>query len=124
MSEITQKIKKKKNIFKIISICLTVLPLLVYTILAFINGSVGQKTAMGICLTTALIFTTLNVIFKHKIRCTIWILLLGIYYCIGNIVTLLLIMFITTALDEFCFEPLAKRYAQKYEINKELDARG
>ena len=80
--------------------------------------------SLGICLVTVLIFTIINVLIKHRIRCTIWILLLGIHACVENITTLLIIMAITTAIDEFIFEPLAKKYKNKYIINKEIDKRG
>lgn len=123
MDKITKNYKTKKNICKLISILLTITPILVYTILALIYGDFGQKATMSICLLTSLIFVAINIVFKHHIRCTIWIMLVGIYIAIDNITPLIIIMAITTMLDEFIFEPLTKYYFNKYSINIEIDKR-
>ena len=115
--------RKKYIICRALSILLTLLPILVYTILGFINGSTGNKIALGMCLLLALIFVLINVIFKHRIRTTIWIIMVGIYVCVNNIIPLLLLMAFSTALDEFILEPLYKSYKEKYKVNKEIDKR-
>lgn len=124
MTKETKHYKRLAHIFGLLSILTTLVPLTIYIIIAFINGTIGEKVSLGICLVTVLIFTIINILIKHRIRCTIWVLLLGIHCCVENITTLLLIMAITTALDEFIFVPLAKKYKNKYIINKEIDKRG
>ena len=119
----TETYRKKYIICRALSILLTLLPILVYTILGFINGSTGNKIALGMCLLLALIFVLINVIFKHRIRTTIWIIMVGIYVCVNNIIPLLLLMAFSTALDEFILEPLYKSYKEKYKVNKEIDKR-
>ena len=123
MSEETKKYKKKRNIFRLISLLLSVLPILVYTVMALVQGTPMQKIGMCTCLFICLLFVIINMLFKHRIRCTIWVLLIGIYVAIDNIVPLIILMATTTALDEFVFEPLAKNFANKYTINKEIDKR-
>lgn len=123
MSEQTKKYKDKRNIFRLISFLCSILPIIIYSVIALVNGTPMQKVAMSTCLFIVLIFVVINVIFKHRIRCTIWILLLGIYFAVDNIIPLIIIMACTTALDEFIFEPLSKSYANKYTINKEIDKR-
>ena len=124
MTKETKHYKRLTCIFSLLSILATLVPITIYIIIAFVNGTIGEKVSLGICLVTVLIFTIINVLIKHRIRCTIWILLLGIHACVENIKTLLIIMAITTAIDEFIFEPLAKKYKNKYIINKEIDKRG
>ena len=124
MTKETKHYKRLTLIFGLLSILATLVPITIYIIIAFVNGSIGEKVSLGICLVTVLIFTIINVLIKHRIRCTIWVLLLGIHACVANIKTLLIIMAITTAIDEFIFEPLAKKYKNKYIINKEIDKRG
>lgn len=124
MSEITKKYKKQRNLWRAVSLLLLVTPILIYTVLAFVYGEFGQKITMGMCLLIAIIFVGINALFKANIRCTLWVLLVGIYVCINNIVSLIIIMAITTALDEFIATPLAKYYANKYSINYEIDKRG
>lgn len=120
----TKQYKKKYKLCQALSILLTLIPILVYVILGFINGTVTQKVSMGMCLLLASIFTVINIIFKYRIRCTIWILMIGIYVCVSNIVPLLFLMAFSTALDEFILSPLEKKYKNLYIINQEIDKRG
>ena len=123
MSTVTKSYKKKRNLFRALSILITILPVLVFTVIGFVEGTITEKVSLGICLFLALLFVLINILFKHHIRSTIWILLIGIYVCVRNITPLLIIMAFSTAIDEFILDPLAKSYANKYKINKEIDKR-
>ena len=124
LNERTKKAKNKYIFFKTLSICLTFLPLVVYVIIAFVNGAPMEKFTMGCMVTLALIFVALNVIMKYNIRSTIWVLILGIYLCLDNITPLLIIMAVATILDEFVVSKLAVKYKNQFVINKEIDRRG
>lgn len=124
LNERTKKAKNKYIFFKTLSICLTFLPLVVYVIIAFVNGAPMEKFTMGCMVTLALIFVALNVIMKYNIRSTIWVLILGIYLCLDNITPLLIIMAVSTILDEFVVSKLAVKYKNQFVINKEIDRRG
>ena len=119
----TKKYKRLTILFRTLSILVTLLPIIIFGIIAFVQGSVGQKVTLGVCLLTVFIMTIINIIFKHHIRCTIWIALLGISTCLNNLVPLLLVMAITVAIDEFILVPLVKRNSNLYKINKEIDKR-
>lgn len=119
----TRSYKKKRDICRVLSFIFTMIPVLIYVILGFIKGTMGSKISLGVCLVLALVFTLINVLFKHRIRCTLWILIIGIYVCIDNIIPLLFIMAASTAIDEFILHPLAKKYNNLYTINKEIDKR-
>lgn len=123
MTDNTKKYKRKANFCKFMSIFLVIVPLIIYSVLGFINGSIGEKTALGFTLITCLIFVCMNIVFKYHIRSTIWILLLGIQICLSNITSLLIIISTSTMLDEFVFSPLYKKYKNKYVINNEIDKR-
>lgn len=120
----TKKYKNKLNLFRSLSFSITVLPVILYAILGFYNGSIGEKVSLGICTLLAIMFVIINIMFKHHIRSTLWIMLIGIYICIDNIIPLLITMAISTVIDEFVLVPLIKKYKDKYIINKEIDARG
>lgn len=120
----TKKYKTKLNICRLLSFTLTVLPVIIYAIMGFVNGTIGEKVSLGICVVLALIFMLINVMFKYHIRSTLWVLLIGIYVCIDNIIPLLIIMATTTIIDEFVLVPLINKYKSKYVINKEIDLRG
>ena len=120
----TKKYKKKLNLVRLLSFTLTVLPVILYAILGFYNGSIGEKVSLGICTLLAIMFVIINVMFKYHIRSTLWIMLIGIYICIDNIIPLLITMAASTIIDEFVLVPLIKKYKDKYIINKEIDLRG
>ena len=120
----TKKYKIKLNICRLLSFTLTVLPVIIYTIMGFMDGTIGEKVSLGICVILALIFVLINIMFKYHIRSTLWVLLIGIYVCIDNIIPLLIIMAATTIIDEFVLVPLINKYKNKYIINKEIDIRG
>ena len=120
----TKKYKIKLNICRLLSFTITVLPVIIYTIKGFMDGSIGEKVSLGICVILALIFMLINVMFKYHIRSTLWVLLIGIYVCIDNIIPLLIIMASTTIIDEFVLVPLINKYKNIYIINKEIDLRG
>ena len=120
----TKKYKIKLNICRLLSFTITVLPVIIYTIKGFMDGSIGEKVSLGICVILALMFMLINVMFKYHIRSTLWVLLIGIYVCIDNIIPLLIIMATTTIIDEFVLVPLINKYKNKYIINNEIDLRG
>ena len=123
-SDITKKYQRLAILFHALSILVLVAPLAYYTIYGFINGEVTEKLTLGITFVIACILLVINVLFKYHIRSTIWILVLGIYFCIDSIMPLLLMVAIGTILDEFILTPLYKSYHNKCTINKEIDKRG
>ena len=122
--EATRKYKNRARLYATLSFLVTIVPILVYIVLGFMQGTIGQKITLGVCLLTTIILVIINLLFKHMPRCGIWIVLTGLAYACNSIVTLLLVMAITTALDELVLTPLAKKYKNLYAINKEIDKRG
>ena len=120
----TEKYKKKARFYSFLSFFITVIPILIYVVIGFMEGTIGQKITLGMCLVAVIILVILNLLFKHIPRCGVWIILAGLAYACNNIVPLLLIMAITTALDELVLSPLAKKNKNLYTINKEIDKRG
>lgn len=119
----TEKYKKKYKMYKILSFLITLVPIFIYVILGFQQGTIGQKITLGMCLLTAIILVIMNLLFKHIPRCGIWVILTGLAYACNSITVLLLILAITTAVDELILSPLANKYKQLYTINKEIDKR-
>lgn len=119
----TKKYKAYKNLFLCLSILCIAGPLIYYTVKAFMQGEPVEKFCMGMMFIVAVIFTAINVFFKVHFRSTIWLVLIGIYVCIDKITALLIIMAITTLLDELVCTPLYKKYKNLYIINREIDKR-
>ena len=123
-SDVTKNYRKKYWVTTVSSWVLTFLPLLIFVIWGFIEGTPHRKLALGGLMVIAAILVVLNVLMKLSLRCIPWILLIGIYICLKEITVLLIVMALTTVLDELVLEPLAKSFKNKLTINKEIDKRG
>ena len=119
----TNKYKKLYETFKILSWSVTILPLVVYFVIAFSKAEIVHKLAIGSMLTIVLILTVINIIGKLQLRSPLFLLLIGIYVGLGQILTPLVITSCGVVLDEFILTPLYKKYKQLYIINKEIDKR-
>lgn len=125
MSTMTDKYKRLSIITFLLSSICSICPILIYVFKAFIDEDVQEvhKYTLGIMCSLALIVTLINIVAKLHLRCIPWILLLGIYVCLKDITTLLIIMAVTTIIDELILVPLHKSFKNKYTINKEIDKR-
>lgn len=124
MSQRTKNFKILYIIFSIISFLLTLGPVLFYIVKGYIDADLTkEKVALTGVILCAIILTAVNVLIKHHIRSTIWLLMLGIYYCVDNIMPLLLMIAIGTILDELIVSPLKKSFKNKKIINSEIDKR-
>lgn len=124
-TKITKRYKNLTILTFWLSVLLTLCPILIYVARAFLSSEVQSvnKYTLGIMCSVALIVTIINIVAKLRLRCIPWILLLGIYVCLKEITSLLIIMAITTIVDELIVTPLNKSLKNKYIINKEMDKR-
>ena len=124
-TKITTRYKNLTILTFWLSVLLTLCPILIYVARAFISSEVQSvnKYTLGVMCSVALIVTIINIVAKLHLRCIPWILLLGIYICLKEITSLLVIMAITTIIDEMIITPLHKSLKNKYIINKEMDKR-
>ena len=125
MSTMTKKYKKLSILTFLLSAICSLCPIVIYVIKAFVDKDVQEvnKYTLGIMCSVALVITLINIVAKLHLRCIPWILLLGIYVCLKDITALLVIMAITTIIDELILTPLHKSFKNKYTINKEIDKR-
>lgn len=123
-SNITKSYRKKYWACTILSWVVTFVPLLVFIIWGFVEGTPHRKLALGGLMVLAAVLVVINILMKLSLRCVPWILLIGIYICLKEVTLLLIIMAVTTTLDELVLEPLAKSFKNKLTINKEIDKRG
>lgn len=123
-STTTKKYKRLSKLFGILSILCTVAPVAYFTVQALIQGEVREKVTLGCTLLVCLILVALNTIKKQNLRSPVYLMILGIYMCLDNLLSLFLIMALTTMTDEFIFTPLHKSFRNKAIINREIDRRG
>ena len=124
LSNETKKYKRLSKLFGLLSLLCTVFPVAYFTVQAFIQGEVKEKVTLGCTLVLCLILVALNTIQKRNLRSPVYLMILGIYVCLDNLLSLFLIMAITTMADEFVFSPLHNSFKNKAIINKEIDRRG
>lgn len=122
-SQITKSYKNKYILCTFLSWVITLAPMLVYVIIAFIQGNTANKLTLGIICIGAIVLVAVNTLLKLHMRSIMWVLLIGVYICLKNITTLLVIVALTTIVDELVLTPLAKSYKTKFTINKEFDKR-
>lgn len=124
-SDRTKKFKRLNITFTLLSCLLTYGPLVAAIIVGFTDVSVEteKKLYLGFCLSAAVILTIYSIMLKHHFRSTVWVVVLGIYFCIQNIEWLIISIAVSTVLDEFIIEPVKKKVRAKFVINKEIDIR-
>ena len=120
---LTKKYKRLWLLFSFLSFALTIGPLGYYISKAFIEGDTKEKLCLGLLGTASIILVCINVLCKKRIRSVLWLLVLGIYIVLENLVPLLLFIAIGTILDEFIFEPLAKKFKTDYICQRNIDKR-
>lgn len=121
----TTKFRLLYWLFFAASLLLNVAPLAVYTVGALCSATlVYEKVALCMTVFVVLIMTVVAMINKVTLKSRLWIILIGIYICLGEILTPLIIIACCQITDEIIIHPLKASFRNKYTINKELDLRG
>lgn len=121
----TNKIQIKLLILKIINSINLLLPILYYVVMSFGKTGVSsdKQITLVICLAVAGILLILNYVLKYKLRSPLFIVLIGVHLVIGDIMTLIVILAITSIIDELALSPMINNLKSKLITNKELDKR-
>ena len=101
-------------------------PLIVYLIIGLVNDNVttGGKVTLVAMLFIALILTVINVVAQKHLRCPIWVLLIGIYVAMEKyLMPLVIILAITSILDDLVFTPIIHYYYTQTVASKTIDKR-
>lgn len=120
----TKKLKAKYIIASLTSFLLNICPLIIFTVIAFISGTaIVHKVTLSMTLLVVLIFTVITFVNKTVFRSKLWILLIGLWLCLDNILTPLIVFAVCQIADELIVTPIKKHYRDRYKINKEMDKR-
>ena len=121
----TAKFRLLYWIFFAASLLLNVGPLAFYSIGSLCSASlVYEKVALCMTVFVVLIMTFVSMINHIALKSRLWIVLIGIYICLGEILTPLIVIACCQITDELIVSPLKGSFRNKYTINKELDLRG
>lgn len=120
----TKKYKTLAVIFTILSVLCFIGPVGYFIVAGFISSTlVVEKVALSLTVVIVIILSLVALINKCALRSRIWILLIGLYICLDNIMIPLIIIAVCQVLDELVLSPLAKHFRSKFSINKEIDKR-
>ena len=125
-SKFTKKSRALLWTWRIIDWICLFLPLIIYLIVGLCNNNVttGGKVTLVAMLFLALILTAINVIAQKNLRCPIWCLLLGLYVAMDKVLLpLIVILAITSILDDVLFTPLIHYYYTQTVSSKTIDKR-
>ena len=112
--------------YRILDLLILLLPIMVYICFAYADGAalVHEKVALTGCISIALILTLFNILTKRHLRSPIWILLIGLYCIVDNLLPLVITLACATVADEFILTPLISHYRTKLVADKAIDRRG
>lgn len=119
----TKTYRFKKNICLLFSILCSIGPLLLFIGMAFAQAEGKQKLVLSMTMIAAIIIAVVSFMRKVHLRSTIYIIILGLYFCLDNLIPFILTIAICTLLDEILFTPLYKRFKEDYYTNKQIDKR-
>lgn len=125
MSQTTKNYRFGSVLFGVLSVLANVAPLAIYTVVGLMDATlVVEKVGLMATLMVVLIMSLVAWVNKTTMKSRIWILLLGLYFCLNNFITPLIIIAVCQISDEWILSPLHKYFHDRYVINREIDKRG
>lgn len=124
-SEFTKMTRIKLWIFRILDWIVLCLPIVIYLIIAMTgDGLAIQKVGLASCVVIAIILVLINIIAQKRLRCPIWIILIGLYIAMKEyLLPLIIILAIVSIMDDLLFTPLIQHYKAQLEASKVYDQR-
>ena len=125
-SNYTKVCRAKLWLYRSLDLIILFAPVIVYIIIALTKDGVtvpGRVAVVGsVCI--ALILSLFNIIAQKRLRCPIWIILIGLYVAIKEILLpLIIILAFVTVIDDLILTPLITYYRTKLITNKSIDER-
>ena len=125
-SNYTKVCRAKLWLYRSLDLIILFAPVIVYIIIALTKDGVtvpGRVAVVGsVCI--ALILSLFNIIAQKRLRCPIWIILIGLYVAIKEILLpLIIILAVVTVIDDIILKPLITYYRTKLISNKAIDER-
>ena len=125
-SKYTKRIRRKVLLLWLADTLLLFLPVLIYVVMALADSGVfmyGKVSVVASVLIAALL-TAFNVIAQKRMRCPIWILIIGLFVAIREyLLPLIIILAVTSILDDLVFTPLISHYTVRAKSSKVIDDR-
>lgn len=113
-------------LYRVLDWVILFMPVFIYIVMALADGGVTKTGKVSVVATVmiALILTVFNIFRQKELRCPIWIALIGLYVAFKEqLLPLIIILSITTTVDELIFKSLIGYYKTKYISSKTYDQR-
>lgn len=123
-SEYTKKAYRRCWLLRLIDFLILFGPF-IYEVFYALGSSVSTTKKVIVLGTTAVAFIicVFNLIAQKHLRSPLWIIFLGLYFTMKNLIPLIIWVAIASILDEFIITPLIKYYKQKTISNMAIDER-
>ena len=125
-SDFTKSVQMRLWLYRIMDWVILFMPVFIYIVMALADGGVTKTGKVSVVATVmiALILTVFNIFRQKELRFPIWIALIGLYVAFKEqLLPLIIILAITTTIDELIFKPLIGYYKTKYISSKTYDQR-
>lgn len=119
----TKNYKFKKNITFILSMLCSIGPLVVFTIMGIIQGEGVEKISLTLTAISSIVLAVIAILNKIHLRSTTYILMIGLWIALDNLLPFVITLMICTMLDELVLTPLHERWKEDYHTNKQFDRR-
>lgn len=120
----TKTYRFKKNIAFFLSFLCTFGPLIAFVIMGYTQGTeTTEKLCLTMTLVTAIILSLIAIMKKIHLRSTVYILMIGLWAALDELLPFIITIGICTILDELIFAPLHKRWKEDYHTHKQIDKR-
>lgn len=121
----TKKSISKLRIAQTLDFIILVIPTVVYVVMGIIaeGRAVYEKVTLISAVFIAIILLLFNVLMKKHLRSPIWIILIGIYAALDNIMPLIIMIAASSIIDELFLTPIIKRMKVEVISNKTIDKR-
>ena len=126
MSDYTKNCLRKMWLYRVIDWILIIGPIFTYVCIGLADGGIATwaKVTMIGCCAAALIVIIVNTILQKRLRCPMWLVLIGLVAAIKNyLLPLIIILSLVTILDDLVLTPLIENYRDKYRASKVQDER-
>ncbi len=123
MKDATKHYKRLKNWSGVVSLALNVAPVAFFAVSSMKMATPSQRVSIAFLGLAALVVGVVNILMKIHPRSLFWMVLLGLYWVLGDILPVLCSMAGCCFLDEVVATPLHKYATGKYSLNKEIDKR-
>ena len=125
-SDFTKVCRLKLWLYRIIDWILLFMPVIVYVVIALCDEgvtTVGKVSVVG-TVAVAAILALFNIIAQKRLRCPIWIVLIGLYIAIRDyLLPFVIILAVVSICDDLILTPLISYYRSKLIANKAIDER-